>query len=147
MAASAGPKRTIVSRGQAANRARPLGRASQSDSCGSTTAEPVGSGRPPSHAVSKRLPKTALFDPELVGFILQRAWRLAGKPAEDFQDVALWRRLVVLGVHATTRVRENVIVPMAFSNLSYLKEIQAGIAQFEPHVLPCLVAPSSLQER
>jgi hypothetical protein len=92
--------------------------------------------------VSKRLPRCALFDPELPGIVLQRAFRLAGRPVDDFQDLALWRRLVVLGVRATTTVRRNVVVPMAFSNLSYLEEIKAGIEQFESRVLHfCLVAP------
>lgn len=92
--------------------------------------------------VAKRLGKTALFDPERIGFVLQRARRLLGKPVDDFQDLALWRRLVIVGVHATTMFRRNVIVPMAFSNLSYVEEIRTGIARFEPLVLHfCLVAP------
>jgi cytidylate kinase len=92
--------------------------------------------------VANRLSHCARFDPELAGFVLHRASRLAGRPVEDFQDLALWRRLVVLGVHATTKVRRNVIVPMAFSNLSYLEEVRAGIARFESRIEHfCLVAP------
>lgn len=92
--------------------------------------------------VARRLGHTAVFDPELIGFVVQRLRRIAGRPVEDFQDVALWRRLVVVGVHATAKIHENVVIPMAFSNLAYLEEIRAGIARFERTVRHfCLVAP------
>ena len=78
---------------------------------------------------------------------LQRFRRWVGKPVDDFQDLALWRRLVVLGVLTVTKLRRNVIVPMAFSNLSYLHEVRAGISRSEPHVLHlCLVAPMEVVE-
>ena len=92
--------------------------------------------------VSARLAGAAIFDPELLGFVLQRARRLAGRPVDDFQDLALWRRLVVAGVRLLRTVRRTVIVPMAFSNAAYLDEVRSGIARFEPEVLHfCLVAP------
>jgi hypothetical protein len=49
----------------------------------------------------------------------------------------------------TRRFRENIIVPMAFSNVRYLDEIRAGISAFDPHVVHfCLVAPIEVvQER
>jgi dephospho-CoA kinase len=87
--------------------------------------------------VAKRLPGTAVFDPEPIGIVLQHV-----RPVDDFQDIRLWRRLVVLGVRGVRKLRRNVIVPMAFSNLSYLEEIRSGIARFEPDVLHvCLIAP------
>jgi chloramphenicol 3-O-phosphotransferase len=92
--------------------------------------------------VVKRLPGTALFDPEKIGFVLQRVRKLIGRPVDDFQDLASWRRLLILGLRATRKIRRNVIVPMTFSNVAYLEEVRSGIARFEPHVLHlCLVAP------
>ena len=97
--------------------------------------------------VTKRLPGSAVFNPELPGIVLQRARRLAGNPVEDFQDIALWRRLVVRGIRATTFIRATVIVPMAFSNLDYLKEVLDGVRRFDPSVVHfCLVAPLEVVE-
>jgi hypothetical protein len=92
--------------------------------------------------LAKRIPNTALFDPELAGIALQRARKLFRRPVGDFQDISLWRRSVVFGVRASLRFHATVIVPMAFSNLAYLGEIQAGIKDFEPSLFHfCLVAP------
>ncbi len=92
--------------------------------------------------LSRHLPGSVVFDPERVGFVLQRFRRLSGRPVEDFQDLPSWRRLSILGIRAVRTFRPHVLVPMAISNLSYLREIREGIARFEPrshHV--CLVAP------
>jgi gluconate kinase len=99
--------------------------------------------------LSRRIPGSVIFDPERAGFVLQRLRRISGRPVEDFQDLRSWRRLSVLGVRAAAALRPHVIVPMAFSNLSYLREVRDGIARFEPRVLHfCLVAPFSIvQER
>jgi chloramphenicol 3-O-phosphotransferase len=97
--------------------------------------------------VARRLERTSIFDPELVGFVLQRAMRLTGRRVDDFQDLVLWRRLVVLGIRAVAAAQHNVIVPMAFSNVAYLREIEAGVRRFEPHVLHlCLIAPIEVVE-
>ena len=95
--------------------------------------------------LSRRLPASLVFDPEPVGVLLQRSRGLLGAPVDDFQDIPAWRRLSVFGVRALRRLRPHVIVPMAFSNLSYLEEIRAGIARFEPRVFHfCLVAPEAV---
>jgi gluconate kinase len=97
--------------------------------------------------LSQRLPGSAVFDPERLGFVLQRLRKLSGRPVEDFQDLRSWRRLSVLGVRAVRAFRPHVLVPMAFSNLSYLREIREGIAKFEPRVHHfCLVAPLPVVE-
>ena len=84
-----------------------------------------------------RLPRAILFDPELIGFVLQRITRV-----EDFQDLRLWRRLTILGLRITRMFFRNVIVPMAISNPAYLEELRAGLLRFEPRVLHyCLIAP------
>ena len=84
-----------------------------------------------------RMPRSILFDPELIGFVLQRFTRV-----EDFQDLRLWRRLTIFGLRITRLFFPNVIVPMAISNPAILEELRAGIARFEPRVLHyCLIAP------
>ena len=89
-----------------------------------------------------RLPRAVLYDPELVGIALQRIARFVGRDVEDFQDLRLWRRLTVIALRVVRLFRQNVIVPMAFSNPDYLHEIRAGISRFEPrHIHVCLVAP------
>lgn len=88
-------------------------------------------------ALVERLPRAVLFDPEPLGIVLQRIRRV-----DDFQDLALWRRLTVLGLRLTRLFRPNVVVPMAISNPAYLAELRDGASRFEPRVLHvCLVAP------
>jgi thymidylate kinase len=89
-----------------------------------------------------RLPRATLFDPELVGMALQRGARLLGRGVEDFQDLASWRRLTVAGIRAARALRPNIVVPMAFSNATYLREIRLRISRFEPRLFHfCLIAP------
>src|SRR5687768_517725 len=93
-------------------------------------------------ALAARLPRTVLFDPEIIGIALQRLARLAGRKIDDFQDLLLWRRLTVAGLRVTRLLWPNVVVPMAFSNAAYLQEIRAGLDRFETRVFHvCLVAP------
>jgi chloramphenicol 3-O-phosphotransferase len=100
-------------------------------------------------ALVARLRRSILFNPELIGIPMQRIVRVTGRSVDDFQDLASWRRWTISVLRMTRRFRENVVVPMAFSNVQYLDEIRAGIRAFEPHVLHfCLVAPLDVvQER
>lgn len=94
------------------------------------------------HIAARMFPGTRVFDPELAGIALQRALRLAGRDVEDFQDIVLWRRLTTVGIRATAKISRHVIVPMAFSNLAYLREVRSGVAEFETNFIHlCLVAP------
>ena len=99
--------------------------------------------------LSQRLPGSVILDPERVGFVLQRFRRISGRPVEDFQDLRSWRRLSILGIRVARAFRPRVIVPMAISNASYLREIREGVARFEPRPRHfCLTAPLSVvQER
>lgn len=91
-------------------------------------------------ALVKRLPRSILFDPELIGIALQRVTSV-----DDFQDLRSWRRGTILGLRVTRLIWPNVIVPMAFSNSAYLDEIRTAISRFEPHVHHfCLVAPVAI---
>jgi len=93
-------------------------------------------------ALIERIPEAVVFDPEIIGIILQRAARLAGSPVDDFQDLQVWRRLTVFGLRIARLRSATVVVPMAFSNASYLSEVRDAIARFDPQVLHvCLVAP------
>ena len=75
--------------------------------------------------LSQRLPEAVLFDPEYVGYILQR-W--VPVPTGDFQDLSSWRELVIATAlslrkhHAAT-----LIVPMTLINDDYLAEILGGL--------------------
>ena len=96
-------------------------------------------------ALERALPNAVLFDPERIGWVLQRLPRwisLAGHGADDFQDMPLWRFLTIHGIRLARQFRSTVIVPMAFSNLDYLNQIRESISAFEPDVRHlCLVAP------
>ena len=97
-------------------------------------------------AVVARLPRSVLFDPELIGMTLQRLSRVRRR-VDDFQDLAAWRRLSIAGIRLTRGVFPNVVVPMTFSNVAYLDEIRRGLARFESHVVHvCLVAPLPIIE-
>jgi hypothetical protein len=69
-----------------------------------------------------------------VGVALQRlsAWLpLRGRGTDDFQDLALWRRSVGFGIRVCKLfARGPVLVPMAFSNLSYLDEVLRDLGCF-----------------
>jgi len=85
------------------------------------------------------LPRSIIFDPELIGFFIRRT---PGYAHSDYQHSKLWR-------HLTTRLaklfgfgRRVVIIPMTFSRLDYLEEIRSGLSTTDSEVLHfCLVAP------
>jgi chloramphenicol 3-O-phosphotransferase len=93
----------------------------------------------------RELPGSAIFDPELVGLVLRRLPSfvpLQGRGTGDFQDLASWRRISLLGIRGVRALRRIVIVPMAFSRLDYLHELLRGAARFDADVRHfCLVAP------
>jgi broad-specificity NMP kinase len=73
------------------------------------------------------LPGSAIYDPELVGFVLMRAGkflRLAGSATDDFQDMPLWRRSVSGGTRLVERLASGpVLVPMTFTSRDYFDEV------------------------
>lgn len=92
--------------------------------------------------VIRRLPGSILFDPELLGIPIQRAGRAFGREVDDFQDLRLWRHLVVLALRVARRLRPTVVVPIGISNASYLEEILNRLQSLESPLLHlCLVAP------
>jgi chloramphenicol 3-O-phosphotransferase len=77
------------------------------------------------------LPGSAIYDPELVGFVLRRLpkWmKLNGAGSDDYQDIVLWRRSAVAGVRLFRRFASGpIIVPMAFSRRDYFDEVVTRI--------------------
>ena len=97
--------------------------------------------------LAQELPQAAISDPEVVGFVLRRlpAWLLgmAEQPV-DYQDIDLWRRLIVLQARWTHRRAANVIIPMAFTNTAYLEAFASALEAHAPVQRLCLVAPLEL---
>lgn len=93
------------------------------------------------------IPEAVIYDPEKVGFILRRlpAWMLGlAQQPPDYQDLAIWRRLITQGARRKHRRAAVVIVPMAFTNLKYLDGFtQTLSAEASVHSL-CLVAPLAI---
>jgi hypothetical protein len=93
----------------------------------------------------RRIPHSAIYDPELAGLALQRLARLGGRDIRDFQDMRLWRSLTALGLRLTRLVRPNVIVPMAISDERVLGEFLGAAAALDSDVRHyCLVAPEDV---
>lgn len=90
-------------------------------------------------ALAARLPGAVLFDPEWIGFVLKR---MPGYRHSDFQHLASWRPLTILAGRAVGVFASHVVVPMAFSDPAYLREVRDGLAagSREVHHV-CLTAP------
>lgn len=92
----------------------------------------------------QNLPNAAIYDPERPGYVLRRlpAWMLGlARQPQDYQDLALWRKLIALGAKRRHKKASAVIVPMAFTNLRYLDDFARALdAHGRVHRL-CLVAP------
>lgn len=96
--------------------------------------------------LAARMPKSILFDPEVIGFVLQHLSKfipLSGRGTGDFQDIPLWRKLTVITALALNKnTSRTIIVPMTFSNLDYLNQIRSELLDKNitvRHV--CLTAP------
>ena len=94
--------------------------------------------------LADRLAQSAVFDPEPVGLVLSRlALLLPLRPrTDDFQDLVLWRRISVRAIRLALRLRKTIIVPMTFSNMSYLGEFLSHLRGCGvPTLHFCLTAP------
>lgn len=95
-------------------------------------------------ALVRALQGAAISDPEDVGYVLRRlpAWMLGlRRQPDDYQDLALWRRLIVYQARLVHLRARTVIVPMAFTNLDYLDGFASALGQTAPVKRICLVAP------
>lgn len=95
-------------------------------------------------ALVQALQGAAISDPEDVGYVLRRlpAWMLGlRQQPDDYQDLALWRRLIIYQARLVHLRARTVIVPMAFTNIDYLDGFASALGQMAPVKRICLVAP------
>lgn len=99
--------------------------------------------------LARQLRRAAISDPEQIGFMLRRlpAWTLGlSVQPDDYQDMALWRRLIVHQARLTHLRAKTVIVPMAFTNLDYLDAFAGALERTAPVACICLVAPLAVTQ-
>jgi hypothetical protein len=100
-----------------------------------------------SRLLVRQLPRSMLFDPEPIGLVLlhlRSAWPI-GARVDDFQDLSGWRAVFVRLLRLASRFRRVVVVPMAFSNPAYLREVSTGAARGDGDALHfCLTAPLAI---
>lgn len=79
---------------------------------------------------------SVIYDPEWVGFVLQRLpGRGRRRASDDFQDIRLWRKSAVAGVRLFRAFASGpVIMPMTFTHRAWFDEVVAGIRRFEPEL-------------
>jgi len=102
-------------------------------------------------ALAPLLPRSVRYNPEIFpdGWLwrLPRFIRLENRDTGDYQDMPLWRELTARSIGAMRRLAPVVIVPMAFSNLAYLREIMAKARRADRDVRHfCLTAPLEVVE-
>ena len=91
--------------------------------------------------LAQRLPRSMIYDPELLGVVLQRLSR-PFKRIDDFQDLRVWRRSSARLIRFVRRLRDTIIVPMTFSNESYLRELVTDVRAVDAATFHfCLTAP------
>jgi vacuolar-type H+-ATPase catalytic subunit A/Vma1 len=85
-----------------------------------------GSGKTTTaNLVAKRLDSTKVFDPEYVGFMLMP---FVESPTGDFQDLPLWRHLVIQTMTGLDEQHPHLwVAPMSLINADYRAEIFDGI--------------------
>ncbi|MGH3567709.1 MAG: hypothetical protein ACRDRH_17090 [Pseudonocardia sp.] len=87
---------------------------------------PFGVGKSSAAAVIRTaLPESTRFDPELVGVMLRE---IVPALTGDFQDLPLWRRLVVEVSAALHDESPLLITPMTLVREDYAREIWGGLA-------------------
>lgn len=94
---------------------------------------PFGVGKT---TVARLLTNRRIVDPERIGFVMRRTfWR-----GRDYQDVALWRRLVVRQVRRAAR-KGPIVVPMTIVRREVLDAVVGTLNDVR---LVALVAPDDV---
>ncbi|WP_239308960.1 AAA family ATPase [Frankia sp. Cj3] len=77
----------------------------------------------------RRCPDALMFDPEEVGFMLRGM--VSPAPSGDFQDLPVWRLLVVeTGRVLAQQHGQLIIAPMTVVDPGYAREIFGGLATY-----------------
>ena len=82
----------------------------------------------------EEIPASVLYDPEVIGYVLQRTLGRV-KKVDDYQDSALWRRLVV-GVARALRAlsARTLVIPMTVWRRDYFAHIVAGLRRVDQNL-------------
>jgi hypothetical protein len=97
--------------------------------------------------LARRLHGAAVYDPEVIGFVLRRMLRPVHRVA-DYQDLWLWRRATVWGAWVRRR-RRHLIVPMALWRSDYFAETTGGLRRIDARLI-CVrltASESTLRQR
>lgn len=99
-------------------------------------------------ALRGHLPDALVYDPEEVGFMLRHL--VPPSPTGDFQDLPIWRRLVVTSaVELRATYQADLLVPMTLVDAGYRREILGGLAAAGEEVRHVFLAvrPEVLRQR
>jgi hypothetical protein len=82
----------------------------------------------------QKMPHSMLYDPEVIGAVLHRVLGPFGK-AEDFQDYALWRPLLVGGARLLRNVStRTLVIPMTVLRRDLFDPIIASLRKVNPNL-------------
>lgn len=102
-------------------------------------------------ALAKRLPETAIFDPESVGHLARyvtNGLRSGAEDTDDFQDIRMWPPLTIATAQQLVQsYRRPLIVPMTLANPTTFDTIRAGFAAIAPVYHFCLIASLPIIQR
>ncbi|MEM7333540.1 MAG: AAA family ATPase [Chloroflexota bacterium] len=83
-----------------------------------------------SELLHQQLPEAHLFDPEIIGHILQKTFPAVRRM--DYQDLQMWRKLVIQFINeALLQFPQPLIIPMTLVVPDYLNEIFSEVSQAE----------------
>lgn len=91
----------------------------------------------------ERIDGSVLYDPELLGYVLQRLPHPRAK--QDFQDFTIWRRSVSVGAAVLLNFYATVIIPMAIWRPDYLAQITTELARMDDRLeMLCLTVEATV---
>jgi len=81
----------------------------------------------------ERIPGALLYDPELVGSLLQHHILKGIEPPKDFQDIPFWPALTLeLTRLLIETYRRPLVIPMSIWKRQRAEEIRQGLAEIDP---------------
>lgn len=104
--------------------------------------------------LNRTIKESMLYDPEEVGFLLRsiltEAIKLPEERTDNFQDLKLWKVLVVqVAEHLKRQYNKHLIVPMTIFNKEYFQYIYEGFKNIDQETYHfCLIAEeATIHER